>query len=831
MKKLFYTFLLLCTSIGAWAQCSAIGGLNDKEDDYYLIDNADEFIIFANHVNSVSGCTCKCKLTADIDFNGKNMPRIGLVGNEFAGEIDGANHTIKNLTHNITDSDGDNQTVGFIGAATGGMTVKYLAIDESCSFTTAGGFAGAFVGSVKPTENKGQVTIDHCTNRANVTAAKQNAGAFLGCNFDGDVKIYIAYCANSGDISGGSESAAFSGWIGGHSEKIVKYSYNTGKVTGLDGTKTLYRWSGNENIEWCYDLAKHNGVNAGSNQGAELKDMELYLCNNDNWGGIKHESRTKTSNGIKWSWDLKIPATNQGNHLFYFRPYGTEYMRSLNFGPKNHKTGINPGTATSPSTTDVGFYVDNCYSIAQSVKNYETFTVEFDWEYGFKVYYEEKPVEKVYLTGEQYYEWHREQGLGLTKNVDGTFSCTVPKLESLSPRVTYYPYRLYTKKVNNSGNDGVIGIEKQGYLGNTSLGDTPYKLKTEPAERFYLPTGATSVKITVDLENETLDVSYDDSVKFYAVGTLYDHYWGSVYNNYPLTEVSPAVFKAILPFSNSDSNQAFTLFEERNGYSDQEWMQGRVGPYGESSLSKDSWSQGLKRGQDASWNFNQPAGNYLVTFDLYNEKVMFEDASLTTTIKKKFDGRSTMYYGNKNLKVPEGVKAVTYTVDGSTLEVSKEYESGEVIPAGEAVVLIDLNKEYEGETDSHEYTFELQTTSTETKDESSMLKGSDVAAQTEGDNCTFYVLTTKNDTDPGFYWGAKDGGVFQNNAHKAYLAVPKDKAAGISAFRFDDEETAIQSLVDTESTKTNEIYNLAGQRLSRMQKGINIVNGQKVLVK
>ena len=31
--------------------------------------------------------------------------------------------------------------------------------------------------------------------------------------------------------------------------------------------------------------------------------------------------------------------------------------------------------------------------------------------------------------------------------------------------------------------------------------------------------------------------------------------------------------------------------------------------------------------------------------------------------------------------------------------------------------------------------------------------------------------------------------------------------------------------------KDNAIYNLAGQRLNKMQKGINIVNGKKVLVK
>ena len=69
-------------------------------------------------------------------------------------------------------------------------------------------------------------------------------------------------------------------------------------------------------------------------------------------------------------------------------------------------------------------------------------------------------------------------------------------------------------------------------------------------------------------------------------------------------------------------------------------------------------------------------------------------------------------------------------------------------------------------------------------------------------------------------------------AGKAYLE-PGD-ASGIKAFYFDgDDATSIKDLNDLNDSNDSKglIYNLAGQRLQKMQKGINIVNGKKILVK
>jgi hypothetical protein len=47
---------------------------------------------------------------------------------------------------------------------------------------------------------------------------------------------------------------------------------------------------------------------------------------------------------------------------------------------------------------------------------------------------------------------------------------------------------------------------------------------------------------------------------------------------------------------------------------------------------------------------------------------------------------------------------------------------------------------------------------------------------------------------------------------------------------FETETTGIEIIYNKVKTRT-EIYNLQGQRLSSLQKGLNIVNGQKVYVK
>ena len=89
-----------------------------------------------------------------------------------------------------------------------------------------------------------------------------------------------------------------------------------------------------------------------------------------------------------------------------------------------------------------------------------------------------------------------------------------------------------------------------------------------------------------------------------------------------------------------------------------------------------------------------------------------------------------------------------------------------------------------------------------------------------------YVLQTLNEKQ-AFYLVSSE---IKAPAYRAYLTVLD---AGVKAFYFNfDDATAIAKIQDSGSKiQDSEIYNLAGQKMSKLQKGVNIVNGKKVLVK
>ena len=85
----------------------------------------------------------------------------------------------------------------------------------------------------------------------------------------------------------------------------------------------------------------------------------------------------------------------------------------------------------------------------------------------------------------------------------------------------------------------------------------------------------------------------------------------------------------------------------------------------------------------------------------------------------------------------------------------------------------------------------------------------------------------ENGQNIGFYWGDQEGGVFTNQAHKAYLVVPKSLAKGAKAFPFNGELTTIKGISADQLDADAPLYNLAGQRVGKDYKGIVIQNGKK----
>ena len=89
-----------------------------------------------------------------------------------------------------------------------------------------------------------------------------------------------------------------------------------------------------------------------------------------------------------------------------------------------------------------------------------------------------------------------------------------------------------------------------------------------------------------------------------------------------------------------------------------------------------------------------------------------------------------------------------------------------------------------------------------------------------------YILNVVNG-GAGFY---KAGSFTTLGAHKAYIPAAVGNGVKGFAIDFDDDATGISLMEDGRSQmEDGAIYNLAGQRLSKTQKGINIVNGKKIL--
>lgn len=181
------------------------------------------------------------------------------------------------------------------------------------------------------------------------------------------------------------------------------------------------------------------------------------------------------------------------------------------------------------------------------------------------------------------------------------------------------------------------------------------------------------------------------------------------------------------------------------------------------------------------------------------------------------------YFGTYSYEYPFKVPAAgdndltvsTISVLGGVLNLSALSE-GTIVPANTGVLV----------SASSAATYDVTPTlASGTAISGNMLVASSVAMT--GDN-KYYCLSMK-DGNIGFYYGASGGGSFTMPEHKAYLAVPTSSGS-IKSFSFGDMVDGIKA-VETDETESKVIYNLAGQRVSKMQKGIYVVNGKKVLVK
>lgn len=89
-----------------------------------------------------------------------------------------------------------------------------------------------------------------------------------------------------------------------------------------------------------------------------------------------------------------------------------------------------------------------------------------------------------------------------------------------------------------------------------------------------------------------------------------------------------------------------------------------------------------------------------------------------------------------------------------------------------------------------------------------------------------YVLARQKSTGKIGFFPVAEGADYGLDKYKCYLTLPASESR-YNALFFEGEETGIES-IETENAKA-EIYDLAGRRVQKAQKGLYIVNGKKVI--
>ena len=193
-----------------------------------------------------------------------------------------------------------------------------------------------------------------------------------------------------------------------------------------------------------------------------------------------------------------------------------------------------------------------------------------------------------------------------------------------------------------------------------------------------------------------------------------------------------------------------------------------------------------------------------------------ENASYVLTLKAQYGTICLPFYS----AIPEGITLYTNNAVGENNVLT-------LVPAG---TLLKANTPYivEGTTPGT-YTFTNTSTSTVTENVTTgCLTGVMTAEQTTIPEGSYVLALNKTTGKQAFY--ITDGTVVCPQ-YKCYFTAPAS-ASPAQAFYLDNngETTGIEGIFGDNDGEVV-IYNIAGQRINKLQKGINIVNGRKVLVK
>jgi len=810
-----------------------IDGCTDKYqapalvDGWYQLTNAGNVEWIGEFVAGSHGGNIypKVKMMNDIDFTGVSHTPIGNSPEmKFNGIFDGQGHRITNMVVNL-----NQENVGLIGWARGpksdgdnNTTIQNLIIDKTCSFTGKGRVA-AFIGRGQVSNDDNSIVyITNCVNEANVTATSGTCAAFVGRHDadDNSPRIWISGCANHGDITAGpsDKAAAFIGWYnnngrdGGNS--TIEHSYNTGVVSPKDGGTILFRGSYRTIIN-TYDLKNSENTQGTPFRGTDgwstddpVASGELaYYINQKAGKRVFYQTLGTDADDaypVPFSTSGRVYAHGNSRCNGEALPDST-YNNDASVAPiihHNYSNGIcqNDGCTTPYQAPELE---GEWYKLTNA-GNVEWFSDKVN---GGELAIKGKMMNDIDFTGVT----HTPIGNRAENKYNGTFDGQGHRITNMNinrdseNNIGFFGWLRVggTTTIKNLIIDASCSIH-----GNNRIGGITGTYQT--------PIGSNG---TITIENVINEANI--SAKGEDAGGIFGGREGGN---------ATIIIKNVLNKGNVTSTYAdayvgaLCSYLESNGDSKIENFVnlGTIGTHKGGNIGRHNIGN-VTNLIDLSDTANKTQGtdSGLTTDDIANGKLAYTvgwgqligtDAhpSPLSDVKVNYIssvGYTTQYIPTTDVVIPSGVEAYAGVVNGDYLRLVAIENA---ISKDDAVIL----KGSEGY-----YSF-VPTTDVSPAASNNLL-GSDGSV---AGGSTIYALA-KFDDKVGFYQVEEDVTI---PAGKAYLV----DGAGVKGFTFDfDEDATGISLMEDGRSKMEDgaIYNVAGQRISKMQKGINIVNGKKVL--
>ena len=803
--------------------------LTPDENSFYHLSTVNQVEWFSAMVAAGHGAM-KVKLDADIDFGGAENAHkpIGTADKKFFGVFDGQKHRIKGMVLNM-EQDG----VGFFGHIQAGgkyngedyTETSFSNVVVEGSVTSTGARCGGLIGRLNGAlSNSALVRIEYCGNEADVAAGGQNAGGLLGGTQSTTCKMIIRNCYNTGNITAGSEATALAGWTGSASGEnvVVKGCWNNGVISPLDGDgRNLYRSSAAITGSALVDLSTTEGAKQGKvtlNTENPFKSGELcYLLNGDQseitWTQTLDDEDMPNMYGTT-SQVFQAGTVDCTGASVGVINYNNESGNTIVLGHNiNDEIGMCDVCHTQFQAPEL---VDGYYEI-KNAGNLEWFSNKVDEGGDANIQINGKLMNDIDMLSIE--NLHKPIGVNTGKKYNGTFDGQGFRIKNM---------------IIERPNDSNIGFF--GFLRGNAQNTTVKNLIMDKSctihgyNRVGGITGScqnNGALITLEniINEATVIAEHQDAAGI--IGGQQDNgpkwYIHNVLNLGTITAKNEAPYAGALCCYLGGNGESvienFVNLGTINGHrggnigriagtytniidlSDTDFDSSLETNYGlETGLTKDDVANG-KLAYTVGW------GQFL-GIDSYPSPM--SNLSLVSYVGDA--GYATMYDNTTGYVLNGDVEAyVAVTATGKT-EEQEEYRYLELteienVPVSTPVIL-------KG-TYYNKFAYDVPAINITNE-----LKGTDADTEPDG---TMYVLAKPEGKEVGFYLA--EGGTIA--AGKAYYQPTSPQ--GVKAFYFSaDDATGIENL-NNQNTLNTPIYNLAGQRVSKMQKGINIVNGKKIL--